>query len=394
MMVARLTLALICMASTTFAAPTGVKTTTADVLARLNYEYTFDQYTAEFSKVYESEPTRKVAEAAFLSNLEKIKQHNSQLPAPSWFMGVNDYADMTAAEFKSQKMGRSKSIAFQHNDLTTEEKAAFETAHAHDVPVADLPDSIDWRTKGVVTPVKNQGGCGSCWAFSTAETIESHLAVQTGKLLELSEQEFVDCVPNPNKCGGTGGCDGATQWLGFLYASQNGVTTESDYAYTAQTGKCDHNKLKPVANITSYVRLPQNNYSALMNAVTKQPIAISAAAEPWQLYEHGVFDKNCGTDVDHAIQLVGYGTNDGVFKKEDYWLVRNSWGGSWGEKGYIRIKRDGATGKVPCAPDTKPDDGTACAGGPSSISVCGVCGILSDSSYPTGGSIYPSAAEL
>ena len=146
------------------------------------------------------------------------------------------------------------------------------------------------------------------------------------------------------------------------------------------------------------MRLPKNNYTALMNAVaSKGPIAISVAAEPWQLYESGVYDGNCGADIDHAVQLVGYGNQPKkLFKKEaDYWLVRNSWGGSWGEGGYIRIERFGANSKPPCLTDTKPGDGTACKGGPATIQVCGLCGILSDSSYPTGGSLAPSAiAEL
>jgi len=259
------------------------------------------------------------------------------------------------------------------------------SSHVH---VSELPTSVDWRDKNVVTKPKNQGACGSCWAFSTAETLESHIAIKTGKLLEFSEQEFVSCAPNPNECGGTGGCQGSTQWLGFTYAAQAGITTESDYPYTAETGRCNKDKIKPVANITGHVRLPHNNYSALMNAVVNVgPIAISAAAEPWQLYESGVFSNNCGADVDHAIQLVGYGTQPKkIFKPEqDYWLVRNSWGANWGESGYIRIERFGATKAEPCVTDNQPGDGTGCKGGPSSIQVCGLCGIMSDSSYPVGG---------
>lgn len=238
--------------------------------------------------------------------------------------------------------------------------------------------------------LKNQGGCGSCWTFSTAETVESHLAIMTGKPpLVLSEQELVDCMPNPDQCGGTGGCEGGTQWLGFDYYAKHGITLESDYPYTGKDGKCQ--EFKPVANISSHVRLPANNYTALMNAVANiGPIAISAAAEPWQMYESGVFSNSCNADVDHAIQLVGYGTNKGVFGTKDYWLVRNSWGASWGEKGYIRIERFGAHKDEPCSADNKPLDGTGCKGGPPSIQVCGLCGILSDSSYPLGGSIFPS----
>jgi len=382
------------LAAAASAAPTTGKPT-ASTLASMKYQYSFEAFTADFAKSYESDAVRAKAAEAFAANLKKIELHNGAVPAPSWVMGVNDYTDMTAEEFKAVKMGRSKPTAFEHNKLTAEEQANFELHHANDVAISQLPNSVDWRTKGVVTPVKNQGGCGSCWAFSTAETIESHLAIKYGKLLELSEQEFVDCVPNPNKCGGTGGCDGATQWLGFKYAAANGVTTETSYPYTAQTQKCKLADKKTVGNVSDYVRLPANNYSALMNAVVNVgPIAISAAAEPWQMYERGVFKSKCNADVDHAIQLVGYGTDEGAFgHSQDYWLVRNSWGASWGEKGYIRIERFG-DGKEPCAEDKTPDDGTACAGGPKELEVCGLCGIMSDSSYPTGGSIYPSVAEM
>lgn len=263
--------------------------------------------------------------------------------------------------------------------------------HEH-VPVEDLPASLDWRDKNVVTPVKNQGGCGSCWAFSTAETLESHIAIATGKAPGIySPQEFVDCAPNPDQCGGTGGCQGSTQPLGFKYAMSAGVISESSYPYKGRTNKCGTAGIAPVAKITNYTLLPANNYSALMNAVaTVGPIAISAAAEPWQLYEGGVYNGKCGYDVDHAIQLVGYGNGEtkGLKKqKMDYWLVRNSWGGSWGEKGYIRIARFGGTpaGET-CLTDKTPGDGDGCKGGPKTIEVCGLCGIMSDSSYPTGGS--------
>jgi cathepsin L len=246
---------------------------------------------------------------------------------------------------------------------------------------------VDWRTQGVVTPVKDQGQCGGCWTFSTAETLESHIAIKTGKLMTFSEQALIDCVPNPDQCGGTGGCSGATQELAFNWTITAGITTEASYPYTAQTGTCDMAKVKPVATITGYAELQPNNYTALMNAVVSLgPIAISAAAEPWQTYETGVFHTSCGADVDHAIVLEGYGHD--AASNLDYWLVRNSWSDSWGEKGYIRIARYGSTSKgEPCLEDKTPGDGDGCKGGPAKIQVCGLCGILSDSSYPIGGAL-------
>lgn len=405
----------------------------AQQLATRNYNYSFEEYAKDFSKAYIhdlSSPASIASErAAFAANMKKIQAHNSQSPKPNWLMGVNDFTDLSSDDFKKKML---LSGGHFREPLTPEEKRASNDALSSHAPVSSLPDSLDWREKNVVTQPKNQGACGSCWAFSTAETIESHLAIKFGKLLELSEQQFVSCMPNPQKCGGTGGCEGATQWLGFAYA-EAGVTTEDSYPYDGTTGTCDKSKVKPVGNVSGVVRLPANNYSALMNAVVDiGPIAISAAAEPWQMYESGVYDGKCGTDVDHAIQLVGYGSGNaggdchvsksnredcGKDNKEecekagccfehlpfekpqcfkagpdsgaDYWLVRNSWGKSWGEQGYIRIQRFGesAAGE-PCATDSKPDDGTGCKGGPKTEQVCGLCGILSDSSYPTGGAIF------
>jgi len=215
--------------------------------------------------------------------------------------------------------------------------------------------------------------------------LESHLAIATGKPAPLlSTQQLISCAPNPNKCGGTGGCQGSTQPLAFNYTEVAGITTEADYKFVGSTGKCDASKIKPVAKNSGFTYLPTNNYTALMNAVaTKGPVAISIAAGGlgWQLYMGGIMKPglfNKGVAVDHAVQLVGYGEEKGTM----FWLVRNSWG-SWGEKGYIRIERFGE-GKEPCGMDTKPQDGMACAGDTKPVKYCGLCGILSSSSYPTG----------
>jgi cathepsin L len=252
--------------------------------------------------------------------------------------------------------------------------------------MTDLPKTVDWRTKpGVVTEPKNQGACGGCWAFSAAETLESHLAIATGKPApKLSTQQIISCTPNPKHCGGTGGCGGATQPLAFNYTETAGITTEEAYPFGGSTGTCQLSKVKPVAKVGGFALLPPNNYTALMNAVTaKGPIAISVAAGGlgWQLYGGGIMKPgpfNKGFTIDHAVQLVGYGEDNGV----KYWLVRNSWG-AWGEKGYIRIQRFGE-GQEPCGMDTRPQDGMACEGDTKPVKYCGLCGILSSSSYPTG----------
>eukprot|EP01064_Diplonema_japonicum_P036750 TRINITY_DN836_c3_g2_i1.p1 TRINITY_DN836_c3_g2~~TRINITY_DN836_c3_g2_i1.p1 ORF type:complete len:379 (+),score=112.54 TRINITY_DN836_c3_g2_i1:51-1139(+) len=344
----------------------GYITTTWMDLAR-NPSYGYAEYVAEYKKSHSAE-----REAVFNANLKKIRMHNNDGTA-TYKMGLNEFTDWTAEEFRAKRLG-GKAIKNQKKMVSMSDLQS---------SLSDLPASLDWRTKNVVTGVKNQGGCGSCWAFSATETIESMAAIAGGKLQVLSEQQIVSCSPNPEHCGGNGGCDGSTQPLAFNYTMKTGITLESDYPYVSGTGTthaCIPSKIKPVVAVGGYVEVSRNNYTALITALaTVGPIAISAAAEPWQLYEGGVFSKNCGYDMDHGIQLVGYGT-DG---SEMYWIVRNSWGPNWGESGYIRIRRYGE-GKEPCGMDNTPQDGDACNGDKTPIKYCGECAILSSSSYPTG----------
>merc|ERR1712019_243495 len=148
-----------------------------------------------------------------------------------------------------------------------------------DLDFTAVPDSKDWRGEdGVVSDVKDQGGCGSCWAFSAVETLESHLSIATGKASpKLSAQQIVSCSPNPQHCGGTGGCDGSTQPLAFAYTKTAGITTEADYPYTARTGTCATSKINPVAFNDGYTSLTTNDYDELIDAVQKGPVAISIA---------------------------------------------------------------------------------------------------------------------
>lgn len=349
-----------------FVAPAVSRTTWEDL--KKNPNYSFSDYGAEFGKTYSGDEIA-MRSGLFERELAKIRAHNAD-PSQTYKMGINKFSDWTDAEKRTVK-GLHKGMRFaQHQGDVS----------APHVSVESLPKSVDWRTKNAVTPVKDQGGCGSCWAFATTETVESAVAVATGELHVLSPQELVNCVPNPNECGGTGGCQGATEPLGFAYVAQAGMTTEKTYPYTGTTGKCTYKNSTAVVGIKDFVHLPHNDYNSLMNAVaTAGPVAVSVAAS-WFSYESGVFSGDCGTDIDHAVQLVGYGsTSSGV----DYWIIRNSWSASWGESGFIRIKRFG-DGKEPCATDSTPGDGNGCKGGPKTIQVCGLCGVMSDSSYPTG----------
>lgn len=198
--------------------------------------------------------------------------------------------------------------------------------------------------------------------------------------MELSPQQVVSCSQNPHHCGGTGGCKGSTQPLAFNYTQFAGMTKETDYPYKQVDGVCDPRKINPVGyNTGGYVKLPVNDYTALMTAVaTKGPVSISVAASNMQFYGGGILGDCNDFVMNHAVQLVGYGSENG----KDYWLVRNSWG-SWGEVGYIRVQRHGE-GQEPCGTDGNPKDGEACDGDKTKPTYCGECGILSSSSYPVG----------
>lgn len=334
--------------------------------------YTFEAYKKEFSKHYESSSEEGYRKAVFERRLAEIKAHNKD-ETKTWKNGVNALTDRSPPELK-QLRGYKKGVqvAMKPQPFTA--------------PPAPLPTSVDWRTKGVVTPVKNQAQCGSCWSFAAAETLESQFAIKKNKLLVLSEQNILDCTPNPQQCGGTGGCEGGTAELVYTHFNGTGLSLESDYPYKSGGGqdyKCK-SPLPPVAaTVSGFVKLPTNQYLPLMQAVaTIGPIAISVDASSWSMYESGVF-QGCSVanpDIDHAVQLVGYGTDPKT--KLNYWLVRNSWASNWGEAGYIRLVRT-ANEQTNCGVDKTPADGDGCKGGPKTENVCGTCGILYDTCYPT-----------
>ena len=212
---------------------------------------------------------------------------------------------------------------------------------------------MDWRDRGAVTPVKNQQQCGSCWAFSTTGAVEGAYYLKNGNLTSFSEQELVSCDKVDQGCNG-GEMDDAFQWI----QKQGGLCSESDYPYhsgTGNSGSCAK-KCQPVkgSQVKSYVDVNATE-SELKAAVAKQPVAIAIEADGFgfQLYHSGVYTGKCGTNLDHGVLLVGYGTDNG----QDYWLVKNSWGDSWGDSGYIKIERG------------KSQEG-------------GQCGILLSASYP------------
>jgi cathepsin L len=380
------------------------------------------------------------------------ENENNELWKPESFshlLGINDFMDRLPEElprgYDSMQSSRVRSsssvlanqinagldvvsdvtaIARRRNLLQREssEQALLKALGGAMVHVSELPEAVDWRMRGVTTPVKNQGGCGSCWAFASTAVLESHIALQTNVLLELSEQELVSCAPNPRKCGGVGGCAGATAEIAFELVRRHGMVEEWQFGYNDFHGSpvnCTlalgtsslnstfvRNRFKDsgeasdkqfykgaVVTIQDYIVLPSNNYTSLMNVVAKLgPVTVSVACMPWQFYRSGVFHvplvPGKATDIDHLVVLEGYGTDQE--SGEPYWLVRNSWGPFWGEGGYIRLKR---SSDEECAMDNTPEDGNACTIdedgnqiSPAPQSICGNSGILFDTAIPLGGS--------
>ena len=279
----------------------------------------FNDFTQRFNKTYTEYDLRY---DIFRNNLERIREHNRK--NLSWKMGINRFTDLTSAEFRATHLGLNfrPSSRDRHVD-----HAAFALRRL------DLPDQVDWRQKGVVNPVKDQGQCGSCWAFSAIGSVESAWAIQKGKLYSLSEQQLVDCSGS----FGNQGCNGGLMDDAFQYAEQNALCSEQDYAYTAQDGKCK--SCKGLVKVQSFVDIPAGNEQALLQAVaTKGPVSVAIEADQnaFQFYSSGVLDSGCGDQLDHGVVVVGYGQED----SKPYWLVRNSWGDSWGEQGYIKIVRN------------------------------------------------------
>jgi len=301
----------------------------ANVLTNEEIRRSFEQFKLKYNRQYSSSVQEELRREIFTYNLEKIHLHNAEADngLRSFRLGVNNFADMTNSEFRAY-----------FNGLRLERSVPKRSAERFVATGSAVPTTVDWRTKGVVTGVKNQEQCGSCWAFSAVASLEGQHALKNKKLVSLSEQNLVDC----STAEGNYGCEGGLMDQAFQYVIDNkGIDTEASYAYEAIDEKCKFVRKSVGATLRNYTDIPSGSEADLKEAVaTVGPIsvAIDASQTSFQLYASGVYDEpNCSTQqLDHGVTAVGYGTQSG----KDYWLVKNSWGSDWGEKGYILMSRN------------------------------------------------------
>jgi len=296
--------------------------TVAAYATATDYEGAFVNWMTKFGKSYAPEEFFYKFET-FKKNMDFVEEHNSG--NSTWQVELNKFADLSSAEFKINYNGykpelrRSKRMP----TLSTLRVGAYPTG------------SVDWVAKGAVTGIKDQGQCGSCWSFSTTGAVEGIVQLKHGHLTSLSEQELMDCSVSYGNLG----CSGGLMDNAFKYVMANGLCTEAAYPYTAKDGTCKKTSCTVSANsqIGGYKDVTHTE-NALGAAVDVQPVSIAIEADQsgFQLYKSGVFCGVCGTSLDHGVLAVGYGTDAST----DYWKVKNSWGTSWGEAGYIRVCRN------------------------------------------------------
>ncbi|XP_045805235.1 zingipain-2-like [Trifolium pratense] len=291
------------------------------------------QWKMKYGRTYTNSSEMDKRYQIFKENLKYIVNFNNA-GNNSYKLGLNPYSDLTSEEFIATHTGLKVP-----RHLSSSKKGS-NTIHFN--LSDDVPTKFDWREQGVVTDVKNQGNCGCCWAFSTVAAVEGIVKIKNGNLISLSEQQLLDCDEQSYGCNG-----GYIETAFNSIIQSKGILRESDYPYKENDQTCKLNgQIAAAAQITSFAHVTSNDEQQLLQAVVQQPVSVSiAVGKEFQSYQKGVYSGTCGRSLNHAVTIVGYGVNE---EGKKYWLVKNSWGESWGENGYIRVLREGGESKGQC----------------------------------------------
>jgi len=275
--------------------------------------FKFMKFLSQNNREYSTVEEFQTRFAIFSANLNKVANHEVFSP----FMDVSsqEFNDRLTLNARAIPASRAKTESYRLKNFAGE-----------------APASFDWRSKNAVNGVKDQGQCGSCWAFSAIGNIEGQFAIKKGKLERFSEQQLVDCDTEEDQ-----GCNGGLMDNAFKYLESQGVELEADYKYTGRDGKCKYNKSKEVIKVKSFQDIEQNEDTIKAALFEHGPLSVAVDASAFQFYSGGILSAaDCDfQQLNHGVTLIGYGVEDG----QDFWLVKNSWGTGWGEEGFIRIER-------------------------------------------------------